>query len=69
MNVVKVIASAFIRIEVVIPKSVNVRIVRILTPIWTLLKSESNSNKLKKIYQLDVVVRRISAKRSIVFVN
>jgi len=69
MNVLKVIASAFIRIEVVIPQSVNARIVRILTQIWTLLKSESNSNKLKKIYQLDVVVRRISAKRSIVFVN
>jgi len=69
MNVLKVIASAFIRVEVVIPQSVNARIVRILTQILRLLKSEINSNKLKKIYQLDVVVRRISAKRSIVFVN
>jgi len=69
MNVLKVIASAFIRVEVVIPQSVNARIVRILTQILRLFKSEINSNKLKKIYQLDVVVRRISAKRSIVFVN
>lgn len=69
MNVVKVIASAFIRIEVVIPKSVNARIVRILTLMWTLLKNENNSNKLKKIFQLDAVVKRISAKKSIVYVN
>ena len=69
MNVVKAIASAFIKIGVVIPQSVNARTVKILTLIWTLLKSESNSNKSKKIFQLDVVVRRISAKKSIVYAS
>lgn len=69
MNVAKAIASVFIRIEVVIPQNVNARTVRILTTIWKLLKSESNSNKSKKIFQQDAVVRRISAKRSIVYAN